>query len=191
MKQKLLLISFMILCVSIAFSQETGKFGFFFKAGSSYNVGLTYNLSNRVTLRPSFGFSSNKSEYESESAQDIKENSYSMDLGLFYHFLKKDHFTAYSGFEAGYTYRNRESDTDVSSSIYILAVRESRGYRGNAILGFQYNFNKHLAVFGEIAFGFLKEKTEFDGQNLLVISYPSKYTSWSLSRSGFGIILYL
>jgi len=191
MKQKLLLCSLVILCVCFGFTEETGKFGFFFKAGSSYSVGLTFNLSDRVTLRPSFGFSSNKSEYESESAQDTKENSYSMDLGLFYHFLKKDHFTAYSGFEAGYTYRNRESETDGASSIYTLAVRKSRGYRGNAILGFQYNFNKHLAVFGEIAFGFLIEKTDFDSQNLLIISYPSKYTSWSLSRSGFGIILYL
>jgi hypothetical protein len=180
----------MILCVSIAFSRETGKFGFFFKAGSSSSVGLTFNLGDRVTLRPSFGFSSNNSEYESESAQDIKEYSYSMDLGLFYHFLKKDHFTAYSGFEAGYTYRNRESETN-GISIYTLAVRKSKGYRGNAILGFQYNFNKHLAVFGEIAFGLLKEKVDFDNQNNLIILAPTKSTSWGLSRSGFGIILYL
>lgn len=190
MKQKLLFFSLLILCVSFGFSQETGKFGFFFKAGSSNSVGLTFNLSDRVTLRPSFGFSSIKIEYESESAQDIKENSYSMDFGLFYHFLKKDHFTAYSGFEAGYTYRNREGETD-SSIIYTLAVRKTRGYRGNAILGFQYNFNKHLAVFGEIAFGFWKEKVDFDNQNLLINPSPGTSTSWSLSRSGFGIILYL
>ena len=190
MKQKLLLISFMILCVSFVFPRETGKFGFFFKAGSSYNVGLTYNLSNRVTLRPSFGFSSKNTEYESETAQDIKENAYSLDLGLFYHFLKKDHFTAYSGFEVGYTYQNRESEND-SSIMHTLTVWKSEGYRSNAILGFQYNFNKHLAVFGEIAFGIWKEKVDYDGQYPAIHPSPAKSTSWSLSRSGFGIILYL
>jgi hypothetical protein len=55
LKQKLLLFFLMVLCVSFVFSQETGKFGFSFKTGSNYDVGMIFNLSDRVTLRPSFG----------------------------------------------------------------------------------------------------------------------------------------
>jgi len=182
----------MILCVSFVFSQETGKFGFFFETGSSSSIGLTFNLSDRVTLRPSFGFLFNKSEYESVNNPDRKSHSYSGDLGLFYHFLKKDHFTAYSGFEAGYTYGTQEIEfEDVSNNFYSLVPKKSRGYRGNVILGFQYNFNKHLAVFGEAAFGFWKEKAELDSENVLSSAYPIRSISWSFSRSGIGIILYL
>lgn len=192
MKQKLLLFSFWILCMSFVFPQETGKFGFFFKVGSSNSVGLNFNISDRVTLRPSFGFQTFKREYESPNASDSNGHSYSVDLGLFYHFLKKDRFTAYSGLEVGYTYQKQEIEI-VGISDDMFAVRKTRGYRGNVIFGLQYNFNKHLAVFGEVAFGFLKEKVgDLDmPQYMQIISYPSESIIWELSRSGFGIILYL
>ena len=189
MKQKLVFLALMILCVGFVFSQETGKFGFFFKAGSYESVGLTWNLSDRVTLRPSFGFYTTKTGWENvASEEDKKENGYSMELGLFYHFLKKNHFTAYSGLEMGYTRQTGDITTCSSGSCGTYEGTDN-GYMGNLILGFQYNFNKHLAVFGEIGFGFLKQKLDYVGLLENQVSY--KLTSWSLERSGFGIILYL
>jgi long-subunit fatty acid transport protein len=188
LKQKILLFSLMILCVCFVFPQETGKFGFFFEAGSSYSVGLTFNLSARVTLRPSFGFHTIKAQDEGNTLdRDEKENGYSLDLGLFYHFLKKSHFTAYSGLEVGYSHITGDYNVCYSE---ICGTREQteNGHSGNLILGFQYNFNKHLAVFGEIGFGFSKYNVDY--QDMLTQG-TYKYTNWSLSRSGFGIILYL
>jgi hypothetical protein len=188
LKQKLLLFSLIILCVCFVFPQETGKFGFFFKAGSSNSVGLTFNLSDRVTLRPSFGFHTIKAEWEDEVPErNEKENGYSLDLGLFYHFLKKTRFSAYSGLEVSYTHLSSEYNVCYND---ICGTREQteNGHRGNLILGFQFNFNKYLAVFGEIGFGFSKYTVDY--QDMLTQG-TYKYTKWSLSRSGFGIILYL
>jgi len=189
MKQKLVFLALMILCVGFVFSQETGKFGFFFKAGSYNSVGLTCNLSDRVTLRPAFGFYTAKIEWEEDIPErDEKENGYSLDLGLFYHFLKKNHFTAYTGLEMGYTHQKGEMDLCYSGICGTYEETEN-GYMGDLVFGFQYNFNKHLAVFGEIGFGFLKQKVEFVDSLENQDSY--KRTSWSLERSGFGIVLYL
>jgi long-subunit fatty acid transport protein len=185
MKKKLLLASLVILCVSFGFSQETGKFGFFFKAGSSYSVGLTFNLSDRVTLRPSFGFHTTKAELEGDTPE--KESGYSLDLGLFYHFLKKDRFSAYTGLEMGYTHQTGDYNV-CYSDICGTQEQTENGYLGNLILGFQYNFNKHVAVFGEVGFGFWKRTVDFQD---VLIQGTYKLTSWSLNRSGFGIILYL
>ncbi len=178
MKQKLLFFSLMILFVCFGFSQETGKFGFFFKSGSGNDVGLILKLSNRVTLRPALGFIKEKTEKGYITLRD--ETTYSMELGLFYHFLEKNHFTAYTGLEMGYSHETTETTLTGPNKFKI------KGYLGNVILGFQYNFNKHLAVFGEIGIGLWKRKNDNPE-----ISEATKYTSWSLNRSGFGIILYL
>ena len=187
MKQKLLLCSLVILCVGFGFAEEAGKFGFLFKSSSIHSVGLSFNLTDRVTLRPSFGFSTNKNEYESQNSADTKNNLYSVDLGLFYHFLKKDRFTAYSGLEVGYSHQKFERE--ISGVVIQDSVEKKSGYMGNAIIGLQYNFNKHLAVFGEVAFGY--QKTEYEYNEPIIISYPAESITWGLSRSGFGIILYL
>jgi len=179
MKQKLLFFSLMILFVCSGFSQETGKFGFFFKSGSGNDVGLILKLSNRLTLRPSLGFTTDKTERGSSTP--IDETAFSVDLGLFYHFLEKNHFTAYTGLEMGYSHQTRERI--LSNEMYEDTIN---GYKGNVILGFQYNFNKHLAVFGEIGLGLWKRKNDS-----LLSSTPTTHTSWSLNRSGFGIILFL
>jgi hypothetical protein len=140
-----------------------------------------------VTLRPSFGISTHKNDYESQNRADTKDNFYSVDLGLFYHFLKKDRFTAYTGLEVGYSHQKYQREA--SGVVIEESVEKENGYRGNAIIGLQYNFNKHLAVFGEVAFGYQKTEYDYDESNL--IQYPVESITWSLSRSGFGIILYL
>jgi hypothetical protein len=185
MKQKLLLFSVLIISVSLGFSQEMGKFGFFFKAGSSSNVGLAINLSDQLTLRPSIGFYTIKEKWETGDSDE--NDGYSLDLGLFYHYFKRNHFTAYSGLEIGYIYQTQ--DMVGSNPSNSETFQKSHGYRGNLILGFQYNFNKHVAVFGEIGFGFQRENTDIERENIIVNS--CKYTSWRLDRSGFGIVLYL
>ena len=171
MKQRLLLFFLMILCVGFGFSQEKGKFGILFKSSSSYYVGLKFNLSDKITLRPTLGFSSDKIEKESpqgpDSVVELDSKQYKVGLGLFYYFLKKNQFSAYIGPELGY-FHQTQTDFD--------------RYDANIIFGLQYNLNKHLAVFGEVGFGYSKSKSA---------ARQKEQTSWGVSQSGFGIILYL
>lgn len=190
MKKKFLLCSLIILFVGFGFSQETGKIGFLFKTGSTSGVGLSWNLTESLTLRPSFGFQTQKVDEESNGYQfddSPKSSSYNTSLGLFYHFLKKDSFTAYTGLEFGYLYHKRDGRS-CSSEICYTITEKTNGFSGNLILGLQYNLNKHLAVFGEFGLGYQRTKSDLE---IMDTKNETKNTYWDLSRSGFGIILYL
>ena len=196
MKKKLLLCLLVILGVSFGFSQDKGNVGFLFKSGSINSVGLSFNLSDSLTLRPSFGFSTGKDEREYDTVvggtidtvnTTTKSTYYSVNLGLFYHFLKKNHLSAYTGLDVGYSHEKNDGEICVAGVCGFENVK-SRGYNGNIIMGLQYNLNKHLAVFGEVGFGFRQYKIDND-EDFMPVYFKS--TNWSLGRSGFGIILYL
>ena len=190
MKKKFLLGALVILFVGFGFSQDTGKIGFLFKTGSTSSVGLSWNVSKTLTLRPSFGFQSEKVEEVSNGYQiegSPKNSSYNTSLGLFYHFLQKESFTAYTGLELGYLYQKIEGRL-CSSEICYTVTEKVHGFIGSLILGLQYNLNKHLAVFGEVGLGYQHTKADLE---FIDAKNETKNTYWDLSRSGFGIILYL
>jgi len=191
MKKKVLLCSFMILFVLVCFSQEKGQVGFLFKTGTLNSVGMTFNLSNRVALRPSIGFSTARIDIEDETLVNDpqKSDNYNASLGILYDFLKKENLSVYSGLEFGYSHSKIESNV-CSSFICSLVSRKMNGFTGDVILGFRYNLNKHLALFGEIGFGYERLKTDIES-NLPGTTGTEKYKAWDLSRSGVGVTFYL
>jgi len=186
--QKVLFCSLLILLVGFGFSQtqDSGKFGFSFKSGPSNDIGLYFKISDNISFRPSLGFTSSKAE--EDSGEPDKTTQYSANLGIFYHFLKKNNFHMYSGLEVAYVHQKLTANS-LNSQNDSLYERKTNGYSGDIILGLQYYFNKHLAIFGEVAFGYLKQEADY--HSTYVSEITSTETSWNLSRSGFGIILFI
>jgi hypothetical protein len=193
MKKQLLLSMILVLCVCVGLSQAEGTVGFLFKSGSISSVGMSFDLSKRLTLRPSFGFRSSTTETLTDylGGSDITRthNLYNLNLGLFYHFLKKKDLSVYTGLELGYSHEKVENESCLYGVCATLAD-DFDGYNGNLILGLRYKLNKHLAIFGEMSLGYQRyEGTDaIQGQNF---DLEVKYNYWDLGRSGFGIILYL
>jgi long-subunit fatty acid transport protein len=202
MSKKILLCLFLVVFSVAGFAGENGKFGLLFKADSIYSVGASFQLSKRLSLRPTFGFNNSTRDYNDapELFNDFSTDNknYTAALGLFYHFLEKKDLSIYGGIEFGYTYGKSKLTAPYYSYVngeHVLNDEEIRnetfkGTTGNLILGVSHKIGKKVALFGEIGFGYIKNKYEGGGIDSFY-EYTSEDTIWNLNRSGIGIIFYL
>ena len=204
MRSKIVLFVLLFTVTFFGLAGEKDKnVGLLFKTGSINNVGAVFQVSNRVSLRATLGFSTHDAATETTS---LLQNSYTQEmkkynaaLGLFYHFREKENLSLYSGLEIGYDYdivdtSNKATYQIIDGSIIFdpVAVRnrnKRHGCAGNVILGVKYRLGKRLAIFGEIGFGF--DKTGANNKTDGISTYDAEYTDWNLRRSGVGIIFFL
>lgn len=201
MKSKALLVVLLFLLATAGLAQEKGDVGFLFKAGSIKSAGVSYELSETMTLRASLGLSTYSSETEIQYLSFEKRlrdmDEYNVSLGLFFDLVQKKDLSLYSGVEVGYAYSSTEytvSPENANSGLIISPISEGRNkgnaYSGNLILGVRQKIGKNIAVFGEIGFGVLKRETR-DTSLEGILRYTSETNRWNLSRSGIGVFFYL
>ena len=203
MSKKILLCMFLVVFSIAGFAGENGKFGLLFQADSIYSIGASFQLSQRLSLRPTFGFNNSTRDYEDApelfSDYSTDNKNYRAALGLFYHFLEKKDISIYGGIEFGYNYGKSKLsapfDTYVNGEYVFDENTEIKtetfdGIAGNLIFGVSHKIGKKIALFGEIGFGYIKNKYEGKGNDSFY-EYTSEDTYWSLNRSGIGIIFYL
>ena len=201
MKSKVLLVVLLFLLAAAGLAQEKGDVGFLFKAGGIKSAGVSYELSETMTLRASLGLSTYSSETEiqylfyEKRLRDMDE--YNVSLGLFFELVEKKDLSLYSGVEVGYAYSSTEytvSPENANSGLIVSLSSEGRNkgnaYSGNLILGVRQKIGKKIAVFGEIGFGVLKRETR-DTSIEGILRHTSETNRWNLSRSGIGVVFYL
>jgi opacity protein-like surface antigen len=196
MMKKLFILFFLISSstASTTYAQSKGKLGFNFGYGgyptNMGSIGLTYQASKQLALRPYIQFYIDKSN--DESNQYEREDRYTNYGGAFsflftissiekykiywgasfsYFWLKNKWSSAYYS-----TFENNQYDNG-----------ESKGYRVSwgGLVGFQYAVGEKFCLYGEIGIGYSSSKQPN--------SYGLKSTSnqFGLNNSGLGFIFYI
>ncbi|MEA2005398.1 MAG: hypothetical protein U9O50_03965 [Acidobacteriota bacterium] len=194
MKKTILLFITICLVTSFSLAQEKGKFGITMRADPSPQIGMIYHISRKFALRPHIGFTIGKEKTESEfrplvDQQVIKrtmeEDSTraSFGFGLLFYFYSVKDFSIYSGLNFSYTRETTESSSSWSKSKW-----ETSGdiIQTNALFGLQCKIMEHLEIFGEVGFGYVSGRFDYDNYT----ESTQKIRKWGLTNSGVGIVFY-
>jgi hypothetical protein len=106
---------------------------------------MPIDVSQRFRIEPSLNYSQNEIENANQSA---KVTSLNFNVGLF-GLVPTDHSVQlYYGARVGY------ARTETETNVFVLPIasqkEKSEGYRVAPIIGFEYLFNPHLSLGGEV-----------------------------------------
>lgn len=153
-------LAVLLLPVWPAAAAERGQVGLNATVSASPSVGLTYQLSRRVALRPSLHFSKGDTTFFLLEPIDgvfgpIRGNFSSVggSLEFQYHLSSQGDLSPYLGLGLGYDrytvdYHGR------------LADRRESATNVSALLGLQYALNEHLAVFTQAGISYAWEGSD-------------------------------
>jgi len=200
MKRMLLcLVAGFGLLLASGWAQENGGFGLLMRVDPSPRVGATFSLGRAFVLRPYIGFSRETTETEKESKMRVMLNQKTFipprresdeertfvtaGLGVFFVVHRSGDFSLYTGLNFGYGRSTGEMNTMPRD----LGWDESgETLQSSAVLGVEGRLSSHLALFGEVGFGYTWSKFKRDnGVDLTV-----KTQRWGLANSGVGLIFY-
>jgi hypothetical protein len=161
-----LVVAFLIVA-SVAQAQDAGRVGL--TVAYPEAVGIVWHVTDRVAVRPEFGFKNGSNESLSVSTVVVGVS------GLFY-VRKWDALSAYVSPRVGL---ERDSATNQDGS---SPAPPTTTYVFDGSFGFQYSFQKQCAFFGETGVAYTRSSTTFDERT------ASLHTTGT--RAGDGHILY-
>ena len=159
---------------SVAAAQQPGDVGVFMGYPS---LGLVWQVSEKVAIRPEIAFSSTSSEVNSSFSTGTS-HGWNLRVGgsaLFY--LKDaDRLRTYVAPQFSYSRTHTETSSSLSE-----AAGNTYGFAG--LFGAQYSLNDRFSVFGELGVSYT-HSTLSD-----LIRTDSKADNWG-TRTGVGVILF-
>jgi opacity protein-like surface antigen len=159
---------------SAAAAQEPGDIGVFMGYPS---LGLVWQVSEKVAIRPEIAFSSTSTEVESSFSTGTSQG-WNLRFGGSALFYLKDADRLRTYVAPQFTYSRTHTETSSSQS---EAAGNSYGFAG--LFGAQYSLNDRFSVFGELGLAYT-HSTLSD-----LISTDSQADNWG-TRTGVGVILY-
>lgn len=179
---------------TLSFAQKAGQVGFNFEIDglSSPTIGVTFHITDRMTIRPTLEFSKSNRELEAfdfSTQQYViyerKSISYGGGLGILFYLVRKGDLHTYSGVETSLY----KTEIDVSNQPpgfdSLLNSGDTTGRSINGLFGLHYMLNEHIGITGEIGLGYTIEKTEGHTEEKL------STTSIGLASTGIGVIIYM
>jgi opacity protein-like surface antigen len=165
-----------------AFAQERGKAGL--SMGYPAAVGLVWQLSDRVAIRPEFQVARTTSELSAPGIDLLSSSASSWSIGagvsgLFY-LQRWDELSTYLSPRFAYSRSTATSKTSVSTT---RSTSESNVYNGSLSFGAQYALGRRFSAFGEVGFGLT------DTRASSATGSSSDGRIWS-TRTGAGVIFY-
>lgn len=177
---------------ALLYSQDKGKIGIGFKAGSSSSVGITWHFTQRFAVRPSFGYSRSRYIYEdmviTYGERQPVTSSISANLAFLCYAIRRGALSTYLAPYIGYS---RSTSWSYSAGYdYGTAVFENvlQTYSTGGILGLQYSIVPRVSLFGEMGFGYSHTAATGGAPNAVTAHY--KVNNWTLSNAGVGVIIY-
>ncbi len=187
------------LLLASGWAQDSGGFGLLMRVDPSPRVGATFSLGRAFVVRPYVGFSRETVDAERERRfpplndqqnfvpprQETEEERtfVTAGLGVFFVAHRAGDFFVFSGLNFGYGRSTGETNAmprDLSWD------ESSETLQSSAVLGVEGRLSSHLALFGEVGFGYTWSKYKRDN------GVDAKVTShrWGLANSGVGLIFY-
>jgi hypothetical protein len=193
MRKVVCLVLLVFLISAISFAGEKNKVGLTLKVNQGATIGFILNLSERVALRPVFGFSHEESDqdsYDSSGNVIITESeeytSFDAGVGILFYLFKSKRISGYVGVE--YIYMNGKREN----------VYKTKDHVANAMFGLQYRLLKNLWLFGEAGLRYQHSTDDAEGQcyqldtggYICSQGYRDKGNKWRTYTSGIGVIFY-
>jgi hypothetical protein len=188
-----------------AAAQDTARVGV--AMGYPSSLGVIWQISNRIAVRPQVSFSHNTSETEQilggilgtvisgNSRTEIHASTIGVDLSALFYVGTWDNVRAYVS--PAYTYSHTSSEFEsaagplLGSSLPVAtSIKESldgHGFRGT--VGVQFTPHRRFAVYGETGFEYRRSESNEDGGLSSLLGTVTKNHTIG-SRSGVGVILY-
>jgi len=159
---------------STAFAQDAKKFGVVM--GS--NLGVIWQPTASVAVRPEIGFSHNSTKNETSQVSSTNSSlAVPLAISALFYFAEHDHLRTYVSPAFTYQRNSSESSTNVTSPPV-----NTYGFRG--VIGAQYAISDRFSAFGEIGLAYSHAKARNAANTT-----TSTGNSWS-TRSGVGVILF-
>ena len=151
--------------------------------GYPTSVGVVFELSDRVWLRPEFSFSVGTSEGSASGISGTSSDVWTVGIGvsaLFY--LKNwDALRTYVAPRFAYT----RGTTTVDSAFGGDSDLTSEGFTLNGLFGAQYAFHPRFSVFGEVGVGYTSTETRLSPP----VDGKTETNSFG-TRTGVGVIFF-
>jgi hypothetical protein len=166
-------------------AQNAGKVGLVI--GTPASVGLIWNASERVAVRPDFSFS--KAGSSSAFGGDVESRTFGVGVSGLVYLHRWDNLRAYLSPRFAYSRATIKVPFATPPAIggVLASVTTSRPtYTGVVSFGAQYELNTRFSVFGESGFGY--ERTT-SVSNAPFGNQPFRSHAWS-TRTGVGIVVY-
>jgi hypothetical protein len=194
MPRALLTLSTLLgVCVPLcAHGSEHGRFGLIARLADTASVGVEAHLSERFVLRPHVSYAWVRSDnaptlidLEQEySVFETTERYYGAGLDALFAPPTSSPLGPYFGLGLNVS-RADVPYPALDSGNLIYRNGGLNRLSAFALLGAQYSFNHHLAIYGEAAFGYsLSERFGFGGHRL-------RSREWGTLSPGLGVVLYL
>jgi hypothetical protein len=175
----------LLLAAASASAQDIGKTGLVM--GFPGDIGLIWQASDKVAIRPAVSFSGSSSD---ETAASTTNWSVSGDVSVLFYVKKYDSVRTYVA--PRFIFGRASSTFDAATLPVIQGTPIEPSFTshvthtgGGAMFGAQYDAHRHFGVYGEVGFVFTHLKT-----SLSLGSPESGANSWGTS-AGVGVILHL
>jgi hypothetical protein len=174
-------------------SQEKGKIGIGFKAGSSSTVGITWHFMQRFAVRTSFGYSWSRFDYEdmliTNGEPKPVTSSISANLAFLCYAIRRGAFSTYIAPYIGYGRGTSWSSSSTYGNTFANFEIVNQTYSTGGILGLQYSIVPRVSLFGEMGFGF--DHLAATGGPPASLASRYKRNTWALSNAGVGVLIYI
>ena len=166
----------LLLVPSVAPAQEPGDVGVFMGYTS---LGLIWQVSEKVAIRPEISFSSSSGELDSALGLSSSSDAWSVEFGVsaLLYLNNADRLRTYVAPQFTYTH------SDASSS-GLLGESAGNAYALGGLFGAQFSLNDRFSVFGELGVSYAHATSDMDFSGT-----KSTRDSWG-TRTGVGVILF-
>jgi hypothetical protein len=163
----------------VALAQEKSDVGV--TRGYPASIGIIWQASERVAIRPEFAFTHSSSDSESSfSTSEGSSNSFGLGVAALLYLRKWDHVQTYVS--PRYTYSRTRSESE--SNLNDASKSETDTHSIAGYFGAQYSPHQRFSVFGEVGLGV----TRSTGR--IVDTGSESHTTATSTRTGVGVIFY-
>ena len=174
-----------LLAPSGAYSQDRPKGGLV--TGYPGSIGLIFEASDNVAVRPEFSFSGSSSDTDSLAGGN-DTTRYGIGASVLFYLRKIDNLRLYVAPRLLYS---RLHNTSTSSSGTVAYSATSNAFQPAGMFGAQYSPHRRFAVYGEAGVTYARATTKSNQTSSLGIVLPLKQTNYSWGNAtAVGVIVY-
>jgi hypothetical protein len=176
----LALLFILLLLPTDSLAQETLRVGISISAPSS--VGLFWQASEKVAIRPEFSFSTSDVSSD-ESITQSNGSNYNLSVAGLFYLHKWDELRAYVSPRFSYTHATTDL-TSQSGTQLVSSSSDIYGFSGS--FGAQYMLGRRFAVFGETGLSFAHQNSETES----TVSVGDTNVDTFSVRNAVGVVFY-